>query len=624
MPEIKAGTTDVTTYIKLVDPTSGDEEPNLVITSLVMFYAREKTAVVSAAATATSSFSAAHASTTMVQVNATTCKGLYRCDWPDAAFAAGVPKVIVGVRGTAVDTAMEQWLLKDFDISDIGGQLTTIDQDTSDIKATAASWLAGAGVLSNIWSETTALVTAVSDVKSELVIVSDAMSDMTQAHIILATTIGPNNRSTTSCELVAGSDNDNAYVGMLVILDDDATDGEYVSRTVTAYTGVSKTITWSPAITEDAGDGGTIYIVPGNTTLVPAVAALSTKIGSDVLLLEAALDSDFLALEGALDSDALLYLADHDKTQSDVALITAQINSEMVILEADHDKTQSDIALVDAAIDSDAVLYTASISDVKSAITVLDAAIDSDALLADADHDKTQSDIALLSTKQDSDMVVVATATSNIHSLLTLVRSDTTAIEAAGGALTSAQAAQLTTIASDLVLVYSDTTVIEAGGGALTSAQAAQLTTIASDLVIVASDVIVVDQDTSDIKTKIDSDALLEAADHDKTQSDVALLSTKQDSDMVVVATATSDIKSELVLVHSETTLIDAADTEPASVPAANASMKAKIGWLFALGRNRITTTATTQIVKADDGTTTVGTSTHSDDGVTHTRGEWA
>jgi hypothetical protein len=63
---------------------------------------------------------------------------------------------------------------------------------------------------------------------------------------------------------------------------------------------------------------------------------------------------------------------------------------------------------------------------------------------------------------------------------------------------------------------------------------------------------------------------------------------------------------------------------EPSAPPAATASLKDKIGWNAALSRNKIEQTATTQLVKADDGTTTIGTATVSDDGTTATRGEFA
>ena len=81
----------------------------------------------------------------------------------------------------------------------------------------------------------------------------------------------------------------------------------------------------------------------------------------------------------------------------------------------------------------------------------------------------------------------------------------------------------------------------------------------------IASDLVVVDQDTSDIKSKIDSDALLADADHDKTQSDVAALSGKQDSDMVVLAAQADSVEKilsdQFVKVYSDTTGVATAIT---------------------------------------------------------------
>lgn len=64
--------------------------------------------------------------------------------------------------------------------------------------------------------------------------------------------------------------------------------------------------------------------------------------------------------------------------------------------------------------------------------------------------------------------------------------------------------------------------------------------------------------------------------------------------------------------------------TEPTAVVAASPTAIAALSWLLTLSRNKITQTATTQLLKADDGTTTIATSTVSDDGTTATRGEFA
>lgn len=84
-------------------------------------------------------------------------------------------------------------------------------------------------------------------------------------------------------------------------------------------------------------------------------------------------------------------------------------------------------------------------------------------------------------------------------------------------------------------------------------------------------------------------------------------------------ATQKASINAEVVDVLRTDTV-----AELAAVPAANASLSAKINWLFMKARNVITQTATQQLVKADDGTTTVGTATVSDNGTTATRGEFS
>lgn len=63
---------------------------------------------------------------------------------------------------------------------------------------------------------------------------------------------------------------------------------------------------------------------------------------------------------------------------------------------------------------------------------------------------------------------------------------------------------------------------------------------------------------------------------------------------------------------------------ELAAVPAATSTLMDKVNFLFMRARNKMTQTAATQILKADDGSTTVATSTVSDDGTTATRGEFS
>ncbi len=74
----------------------------------------------------------------------------------------------------------------------------------------------------------------------------------------------------------------------------------------------------------------------------------------------------------------------------------------------------------------------------------------------------------------------------------------------------------------------------------------------------------------------------------------------------------------------SATGLDSVVTAEPAGPPAFGGTLKSAISWLLALGRNKITQTATTQLVRNDADSATIGTSTVSDDGTTYTRGKFS
>jgi hypothetical protein len=87
-----------------------------------------------------------------------------------------------------------------------------------------------------------------------------------------------------------------------------------------------------------------------------------------------------------------------------------------------------------------------------------------------------------------------------------------------------------------------------------------------------------------------------------------------------IKATVTSGAAFGDALVDS---ILDRAITET-TIWAWPASLRKVIGWIGALSRNKIIQTATTQTVRNDADDATLGTSTHSDDGTTHTRGEFS
>lgn len=67
---------------------------------------------------------------------------------------------------------------------------------------------------------------------------------------------------------------------------------------------------------------------------------------------------------------------------------------------------------------------------------------------------------------------------------------------------------------------------------------------------------------------------------------------------------------------------LDAAGTELSSVPTTTGTLRQKIGLLFEYFRNKRTITSTTETLYKEDASTSLGTSTVTDDGTTFTKGE--
>lgn len=101
---VDAGSVDVTTYFAL-KTTAGADATGLTITDIDLTYVRSgETPAAKVDATALAAPNSAHSDDKAIEVGATDQPGLYRVDWPDAAFAAGVREVILTVKCTGVQT----------------------------------------------------------------------------------------------------------------------------------------------------------------------------------------------------------------------------------------------------------------------------------------------------------------------------------------------------------------------------------------------------------------------------------------------------------------------------------------------------------------------------------------
>lgn len=96
---VTGGDTDVTQYFVMRLAATGVGATALDVTTFDLQYVRNGVAPVAKVdATALAATDSAHADNKAIEIDATDQPGLYRVDWPDAAFAAGVPEVVLTVK----------------------------------------------------------------------------------------------------------------------------------------------------------------------------------------------------------------------------------------------------------------------------------------------------------------------------------------------------------------------------------------------------------------------------------------------------------------------------------------------------------------------------------------------
>lgn len=111
------------------------------------------------------------------------------------------------------------------------------------------------------------------------------------------------------------------------------------------------------------------------------------------------------------------------------------------------------------------------------------------------------------------------------------------------------------------------------------------------------------------------------------TEVDTALLDVGLTTTITGRIDAAVSSRSTVTTAQVNTEVVDAlaVDTyaEPGSVPAATATLAAKIGWLFTLARNKRTTTSAVDTLRNDADAGTIATSAISDDGTTFVRNKY-
>jgi hypothetical protein len=155
---VTGGATDVTTYFKLRKTADGLEDTGLTITDLDLQYTRSGVAPTAKVdATALAATDSAHSDNKAIEIDSTDQPGVYRVDWPDAAFAAGVKEVILTVKHSSCFTEDLRVLIDaPVNITKVGGSAastpTTVDANVVQILGTAPTE-GGAGRLAGAFTK---------------------------------------------------------------------------------------------------------------------------------------------------------------------------------------------------------------------------------------------------------------------------------------------------------------------------------------------------------------------------------------------------------------------------------------------------------------------------------------
>lgn len=110
MITVKQGTTSLSFYFNLVDSAAGTPKTGLTIANMDATYTRNRAAAVKNDLTALAAVTTAWTVNQAIEVDSVNAPGLYRIDYPDAAFAAGADKVTLSV--TCAGTAPAHMLVE--------------------------------------------------------------------------------------------------------------------------------------------------------------------------------------------------------------------------------------------------------------------------------------------------------------------------------------------------------------------------------------------------------------------------------------------------------------------------------------------------------------------------------
>jgi hypothetical protein len=250
---IKAGTTDVSVTLRIIDSGDGTPETGVVFdtSGIDLWYRREGAASVdiTEADLATPALTDAHADGGFLHIN----DGVYRLDLPDAACAAGVTGVQIGGTVTGMVVLAPYIELTDYNLGDLAG--ATFNTSTDSLEAIRnrgdAEWITGAGG--------------------------------TPPELLQATTIATL-ASQTSFTLTDGSADDGAYKDCTAVITDVATATQKCFGHIAGYVGSTKTVTLTvdPGVFTIATTDNIDIIAPSVAHALTAAAAAFGAINTHV------------------------------------------------------------------------------------------------------------------------------------------------------------------------------------------------------------------------------------------------------------------------------------------------------------------------------------------------------
>lgn len=121
---VKKNSSDITIYVALASSDDGTPKTGLTITAIDATYTRNRSAAVKNDLTALTGVTDAHTDNKGIEVDSTNAPGIYRIDFPDAAFASGADKVVLTITCSGVVPVHMLVELVDYDFA--GMNLTHI------------------------------------------------------------------------------------------------------------------------------------------------------------------------------------------------------------------------------------------------------------------------------------------------------------------------------------------------------------------------------------------------------------------------------------------------------------------------------------------------------------------